>query len=231
MPDSLTDQLTQANIDRARAAEALDLARLEETRNKVADWARFRASDEADAMKNGVYVFDEQVQESSVREAINELDHYSRLNLGKPITVVYCSPGGSVYSGFMLFDFIQELRARGHHITTRTYGYAASMGGVLAQAGDWREVGANSYLMIHEPSSMGIGKASEIKDDADHLKRIVEHMIRIYEPRSTLSAKQLRSKFDRRDWWVDADEALEFGFVDAIVDVPAYSGKPHDHAA
>ena len=53
-------------------------------------------------------------------------------------------------SGIELYDHIMDLRARGARITTTVMGQAASMGGILAQAGETRRIGPNGYLMIHE---------------------------------------------------------------------------------
>ena len=61
--------------------------------------------------------------------------------------IVFSSPGGGIISGFELFDFMQDLRSKGHKITTGSLGYAASMAGILLQAGDVRWIGHQSWMI------------------------------------------------------------------------------------
>jgi len=222
MASPSTAEKTSAEIARLEAATELDRARQREVEQKTDDWARYRANEDAEPLRHGTLLCDKAISDQTVREWMSDLDLMSRREPGRDLTVIFCSPGGSVYAGLMLFDFIQTLRRRGHHVTTVCYGYAASMGGVLLQAGDKRVIGANGYVMIHEPASSGAGKASEIKDDADHLKVIYDHLIRLYSNRSTLSAKQLRDKSERRDWWIPAEDALKFGMEDEVESVPPF---------
>ena len=130
--------------------------------------------------------------------------------------IVFASPGGSITAGFELFDFIQQLRSRGHKITTGSLGMAASMAGILLQAGDKRWIGHQSWILIHRASFGAIGKSFEIEDEVELIKRIEERIINIFTTRSNLTSLKIKRNWDRKDWWINADEALEMGLVDEI---------------
>ena len=131
------------------------------------------------------------------------------------IDIVFSSPGGSIIDGFELFDFIQELRNT-HKITTGSLGMAASMAGILLQAGTHRWIGHQSWMMIHRAAFGAIGKKYELEDEVKLVKRIEERCIDIFVSRSKLSKQKIKRNWDRKDWWIDADECLESGLVDEI---------------
>ncbi len=152
----------------------------------------------------------------SVNNCIETLGHWSLRDPGEPMTVIFNSPGGSVFDGFALFDYIQGLRRKGHHVTTKAIGTAASMGGILLQAGDTRVMDKRAYMLIHEISAGMSGKASEMEDFGKLIKRLETTALDILSERSTLTPTQIRTKWKKTDWWLTADEALEFGFVDEV---------------
>lgn len=163
-----------------------------------------------------VYVFDEGVNQSSVRACVNQLGEWARLTPGCPITILLNSPGGSCSSGFQLYDYLRALSSLGHYITTYALGTAASMGSVVLQAGDRRIIGANAMVMVHQVSSGINSQTPYIEDQVKYHKMIEERMMRIYVSRSKLTEQQIRGKWDRRDWYMLAEEAVEFGFADEI---------------
>jgi ATP-dependent protease ClpP protease subunit len=117
-----------------------------------------------------------------------------------------------------LFDVLQELRGKGHHITTGTYGWAASMAGILLQAGDLRYCGTESYILIHEVSSFAMGKIGEIEDEVTFLNMMTARVINIFVKRSGGKLKEsvLKKNWNRKDWYVDSTQALELGIVDEV---------------
>jgi len=138
-----------------------------------------------------------------------------------PIRIEFCSPGGSILSGVDLFDDIRALSARGHFITTVVTGFAASMAGVLVQAGDHRVIGRNGYIHLHEGSSWTAGKLANMKEDVKFTERLTLQMIGIYAERATKAgvptdAKELAAEVENREIWLNAEEALARGFVDEI---------------
>lgn len=190
-----------------------------------------------------IYFFTDDVNERSVHAAIDRLAYWHRTRKnpltnpdgtpharpGQPcdIEIVFSSPGGSVFEGFVLFDFIQELKRQGHFITTGTLGMAASMAGILLQVGDVRYCAKEAWLLMHEISTLAWGKSSIIEDEVEFVKRIQKRVISIFLDgntralhNGTATKKLTRIEFEkswkRKDWWADSDEALKLGFVDQI---------------
>lgn len=166
--------------------------------------------------ENFVYRFSSEVGGNSVRQCMGKLTQWSRLHPKCDIEIVFSSPGGSIIDGFELFDHIQDLRNNGHSVTTGTLGMAASMAGILLQAGDNRWVGGQAWVMIYRASFGAIGKTHEVEDEVEFVKRIEERCLDIFVSRSKLTKRKIKRNWDRKDWWISADEALELGLVDEI---------------
>lgn len=215
--------LAQAEAE-AREAEAKALnAEIERKVNSIA----LKAVEEEDERRRKgddyfhVYRFNQQVTDQSVRACQMRLDEWDRLDPECDIEVIFSSPGGSVIAGMALFDVIHRLSRRGggtHNVTVGIAGMAASMAAILVQAGDTRWIGSQSYMMIHELSAITGGKLPEIEDDAEFYRTICDRMAKLFVDRSDgkMSMRKFKSRWNRRDWWLTAEEALEAGFVDEI---------------
>ena len=147
---------------------------------------------------------------------MKRLTEWHRINPKCDIEIIFSSPGGSIIDGFELFDHIQYLRYEGHHITTGSLGYAASMAGVLLQAGDVRWIGHQAWMMIHRAAFGAWGKTFEVEDEVKFVKRIEERILDIFTSRSNLTRNRIKRNWDRKDWWISADEALELKLVDEV---------------
>jgi len=209
-PENLSDQRTWAEIRKLQLDT--DRARLELTSLK-----RRERDAQADASEAHVYTFYAPVEAESVAACLAELGQWSRREPGSPITVIFNSPGGSVLDGLALFDYLRRLRATGHHVTTVAIGRAASMGAVLLQAGDRRLIGANAFLLIHEVSNSSAGKVSELEDGVDFTRKLQKRLQAILAEKSSLSEQQIARRWVRKEWWIDADEAVTLGFADAVL--------------
>ena len=165
---------------------------------------------------NYLYRFDGGVDASSVKTCMKKLTEWSRLKPKCDIEIVFSSPGGNIIDGFELFDFIQDLRVKGHHITTGSLGYAASMAGILLMAGDTRWIGHQSWMMIHRAAFGAYGKTFEIEDEVKFVRRIESRILDIFALRSKLTKQKIKRNWDRKDWWISADECLELNLVDEI---------------
>lgn len=134
------------------------------------------------------------------------------------IRLVINSPGGSILDGMMLFDVITEVRQNGVPVETGCYGMAASMGGVLLQAGTHRWIGKNSWVMIHNAAFGAKGKTWTIEDELEFSKILEEKIIEIYTLRSggKLSESAILEGINRKDWWIDADTCYKLGIVDEV---------------
>ncbi len=162
-----------------------------------------------------VYVFNGEVATASVNACIDQLVRWHRTRPAEDIEIIFNSPGGSVVAGLALWDVIQDIK-RDHNVTTVAYGMAASMAGILLQAGHERIMGAESWLMIHEASFGAAGKIGEVEDTVEWIKMVQKRILRIFASRSHLSERQLENKWKRKDFWISSDYALELGLIDSI---------------
>ena len=179
--------------------------------------------------RNHLYRFDGEVSAGSVKSCLKKLTEWSRLDPKCDIEIVFSSPGGSIIDGFELFDFIQELSAKGHHITTGSLGYAASMAGILLMAGDTRWIGHQSWMMIHRAAFGAYGKTFEIEDEVKFVRRIESRILDLFAIRSKLTKQKIKRNWDRKDWWISADECLELNLVDEIRGMmPEYNSLKKD---
>jgi len=164
--------------------------------------------------------FSAAVTPGAVDTAIARLTKWHREdNLGDvrlPIEIIFTSPGGSIIDGLRLYDFIQEIRHAGHHVTTGTYGMAASMAGVLLQAGDVRYASGNAWLMIHRASFGAQGSMDTMEDEVALVTRMEGRLLDILDHRSNITRKTIMTNWKRKDWWLTPEEALKAGFIDEI---------------
>ncbi len=196
--------IERLKIYNQEAALSLDKKQREERREKAHD------------EENMVYRFNTVVDKTYVNDCMHKLTQWSRRHPKCDMEIVFSSGGGSIIDGFVLFDFIQELRGRGHKVTTGSLGMAASMAGILLQAGDYRWMGHQAWMMIHRAAFGAIGKTFEIEDEVAWIKRIEDRILEIFEKKSTLTRTKIKRNWDRKDWWISSDEALEMGLIDQI---------------
>src|SRR5665213_759548 len=176
----------------------------------------------ADNLYYHTYSFNQSVTAGSVNDCISQLTEWTRIAGKEPvtITIIFNSPGGSVIDGMHLWDFLQWVKSQGHTIETVAFGMAASMAGILLQAGDNRVLGKESYLLIHEVSFGTSGKIGEIEDTVLFINKIQNRVLDIFADRSARVLveregetkkypalfRQQRSKFKanwkRKDWWI-----------------------------
>lgn len=202
-----------ANEDAERAKLIVETAVLEED---LLGRRRERKWEEAYAKERRVFDLVGDLTEYTVKDAVDVLHDWAVVNL-EPITIRLCSPGGSVFDGLALFDVIRDIRTSGVYVTTYAVGYAASMASILLQAGDRRRISRNTWFMVHEPSTLALGKASTIKDESTLMQKLHRQLVGIVAERSTLTEKQVLTRCNRKDWWMPAAEAVQYGFADELV--------------
>ncbi|KAJ3849519.1 Clp protease-domain-containing protein [Lentinula lateritia] len=148
----------------------------------------------------------------------------------KPIHLYINSPGGSVTAGLAIYDTMQYVSAPIH---TYCIGQAASMGSLLLSAGERgkRHCLPNASIMIHQPSGGASGQASDIAIHAKEILRIRELLTGIYQKHCAKPEESLTDGLKRfetaleRDYFMTAQEALNFGIVDAILEKSPKSGN------
>jgi len=123
------------------------------------------------------------------------------------------SPGGSVIDGISIFNALQRHPAK---VITHIDSLAASMGSVVAMAGNEIRMANNALLMIHEPWTVAMGNADELRKNADTLEKMSGNILQAYS-RSQYTPEEVADLM-KSETWMTAQEALDAGFVDYIDD-------------
>lgn len=157
------------------------------------------------------------IDNNSALEAIRQLWYLELSDPGKPILMIINSPGGSVDSGFAIWDQVKMITSP---VTTLITGLAASMGSVLSlcAAPKRRFATPNSRILIHQPRLSGAiqGQAIDLGIQAKEMLKTRQALVEIYTKATGKSASVIDRAIDR-DTWMSAQEALEYGLLDAIV--------------
>jgi ATP-dependent Clp protease protease subunit len=137
-------------------------------------------------------------------------------NPKKDIFMYINSPGGVVTSGLAIHDTMQYIRPR---VGTVCIGQAASMGSFLLAAGEpgMRVALTNSRIMVHQPSGGAQGMASDIEIQAREILRMRTRLNTLYSKYTGQPLERIEKAMDR-DSFLEADEAKEFGLIDAVFD-------------
>ena len=128
---------------------------------------------------------------------------------GDSIDVVISSPGGSVFEGMAIYD---ALKASGKEINTSILGLGASIASVIFMAGDKREMGEGSQLMIHNALTTQGGNKHELSEAIDRLDSIDAQMSRIYINATGMDEGTVAEML-KNETFMSADEAIEKGFA------------------
>ena len=132
------------------------------------------------------------------------------------------SPGGSVTAGMAIYDTMQYIKP---DVVTVGMGMAASMGQFLLTAGapGKRYITPHTRVLLHQPLGGAGGSATEIRINADLILGMKKELAAITASRTGKTVEQVEADGDR-DHWFTAQEALEYGFVDRVIDSPQEIG-------
>ena len=132
------------------------------------------------------------------------------------------SPGGSVTAGMAIYDTMQYIKP---DVVTVGMGLAASMGQFLLTAGapGKRYITLHTRVLLHQPLGGAGGSATEIRINADLILGMKKELAAITASRTGKTVEQVEADGDR-DHWFTAQEALEYGFVDRVIDTPQEIG-------
>lgn len=134
---------------------------------------------------------------------------------GKDISIYINSPGGSVTAGLGIYDTMQFITS---DVATMCTGMAASMAAVLLVAGaeGKRTALTHSRVMIHQPLGGVQGQASDIEIEAKEIMKFKKELYTIISEHSHTPYEKVWKDSDR-NYWMTADEAREYGMIDAVM--------------
>jgi len=168
------------------------------------------------------------IEKDTARQCIERLRELAN-DVGRPITLYINSAGGNVTDGLAIHDVIRHIVSRGIEVTIVVQGMAYSMGSIVLQAAsDGRRLAfPHSWIMIHEPAKWAGWQSTSAA--AQHLERLKQMQDQIYKILSVRSGKPLRQIIKdtkRTDFYLDAQSALEYGLIDAVVAGELPAPKP-----
>ena len=132
----------------------------------------------------------------------------------KDITLYVNSPGGIITGMFAIYDTIHLLKSK---VNTRCIGLAASAAAfLLATPSGARQATANARIMIHQPLGGARGTAKDIEIQAKNILWMRQRINEIFAEKTGKPVEQIQQDTDR-DYWMTAEEALEYGLIDEVV--------------
>jgi ATP-dependent Clp protease, protease subunit len=145
-------------------------------------------------------------------------------NPDKDISFYINSPGGSVSAGLAMYDTMQFIKP---DVSTLCMGIAASMGAFLLTAGakGKRFALPNSRIMIHQPSGGAQGMASDIEIQAREILYLRQRLNQIMAERTGQPIERIEKDTDR-DTFLSADDAVNYGLIDKVLDSRSQPGAP-----
>jgi len=166
--------------------------------------------------KRAVYLWGP-VDDKSARDVVSKLLLLDADKPGEEIKLYINSPGGVVTSGMVMYDTIKMISSP---VSTICMGLAASMGSILLSVGTKgrRYIFPHGEVMIHQPSLGGYYQATsaDIEIQAIQMEKTKLLGAKILAENCGKSVEQILKDFDR-DYWMDAQEAVEYGIVDGII--------------
>ena len=166
-------------------------------------------------LKERIVFLGEEVNDVTASLVVAQLLFLESEDPGKDIHFYINSPGGSVTAGMAIYDTMQYVKC---DVSTTCIGMAASKGAFLLAGGakGKRFALPNSEIMIHQPSGGAQGQASDIKINAEHILRIRENLNRLLAENTGKPIETIEQDTER-DNWLTADEAKEYGLIDAVI--------------
>lgn len=158
------------------------------------------------------------VDNKSAQDIIRKLWFLEHNDPGKLITLIINSPGGSIDSGFAIWDTVKAITSP---VATLVTGLAASMGSILSLCAspNRRYATKNARIMIHQPRIMGLiqGQATDLEIQAREILKTRTMLVDVYVKATGKDRKTIEKAIDR-DMWMSTQEALEFGLLDKVIE-------------
>ena len=156
-----------------------------------------------------------EIDDTVANVVIAQLLYLSSQDPEAPITMYLNTPGGSVYSGMAIYDTMQYVKP---DVSTICIGMAASMGAFLLSCGakGKRFALPNAEIMIHQPLGGFKGQATDIDIHAKRILKIKEKLNLILSENTNQDIEKLKRDVER-DYFMEADEAKEYGIVDEVI--------------
>jgi ATP-dependent Clp protease protease subunit len=166
-------------------------------------------------LKDRIIMLGDEVNTNTANVIIAQMLFLEKEDPNADIQFYINSPGGSVYNGLAIYDVMQTIACP---VATTCLGIAASMGAILLAGGEKgkRQILPNSRVMIHQVSSGFKGTTADINVQAKETNFLMDKLMEILSTDTGKDVEQVRKDCDR-DYWMSAQEAMEYGIVDEII--------------
>ncbi|MDR1953911.1 MAG: ATP-dependent Clp endopeptidase proteolytic subunit ClpP [Clostridiales Family XIII bacterium] len=166
-------------------------------------------------LKDRIIFLGEEINDTLASLIVAQLLFLEAEDNTKDINMYINSPGGSVSSGFAIYDTMQYIKP---DVSTICVGMAASMGSFLLTAGarGKRFALPNAEIMIHQPLGGIQGQAEDIKIHAEHIIKTREKLNRILSERTGQPSERIAIDTDR-DNFMTAEQAVDYGLIDKVI--------------
>ena len=166
-------------------------------------------------LKERIIFIDGEITDATADLVVAQLIFLESEHPEKDINIYINSPGGSVTAGLAIYDTMQYISCP---VSTICLGQACSMAAILLAAGEAgkRQILPNARVMLHQPSGGAEGQATDIIVANRELQRIKKATTDILVHHTGKSSEEILKAIER-DFYLTADEALEFGVVDCVV--------------
>ncbi|MFY8089709.1 MAG: ClpP family protease [Chitinophagaceae bacterium] len=187
-----------------------------EEKSEQASSAMIKKMENLFFQKRAVYLWGA-VEDKTAKDVVSKLLLLDADNPGEEIKFFINSPGGVVTSGMVIYDTIKMLQSP---VSTICMGLAASMGSILLSCGvkGKRFIYPHGEVMIHQPSLSGYYQATSIdlEIQAEQIRKTKELGAKILAENCGKTFEQIMNDFNR-DYWMNAQEAVDYGIVDGIM--------------
>ena len=129
------------------------------------------------------------------------------------VTVFINSPGGDVFAASQIYTMLRNHPGK---VTVKIDGIAASAASVVAMAGEETLISPTGMLMCHNPMTCAMGNKADMEKAIALLDEVKESIINAYAEKSHLSRNKIAKLMDE-ETWMNAEKALQLGFVDGIL--------------
>ena len=166
-------------------------------------------------LKDRIIILNGEIDDNNANSIVAQLLYLDSIN-HNDISIYINSPGGSITSGMAIYDTMNFIKSK---VSTICIGMAASMAAFLLSSGEKgkRFCLPNSEVMIHQPLGGAQGQATEIKIAALRILKLKKKLNLILANYTSQDIEKIETDTER-DYFMDSNEALEYGIIDKILD-------------
>ena len=165
-------------------------------------------------LKDRIVILNGEINDNSANNIVAQLLYLDSINHNE-INMYINSPGGSITAGMAIYDTMNFIES---DVSTTCIGIAASMAAFLLSSGKngKRYILPNSEVMIHQPLGGAQGQATEIKIAAERILKLKNKLNKILSDNTNKNLSDIE-KDTERDYFMDSNEALEYGIIDEVL--------------